>query len=174
MGVRSRISEQDSIGELERAGQARFEEAFLLAIRGRRHAAVYLLGYYVEITLKTIFFRRFGFRVGDPIRQKDLRAASDLVREQFRIRDDHEQHHNPVFWARAIVGLHELDGVTTPRGLTEELVWRSQNINNNWAVRMRYAADLVRPDDWDSVRQHALWLRANYRNFVNTERSREA
>lgn len=161
MDLRARVLKHESLGELERAGQARFEESFLLAVRGRRHAAAYLLGYYVEIALKTTFFRCFGFSVSESIRRKDLKAASQLVHEQLGIKDDHEQYHNPVFWANAIVRLREMEGLKTAGELSRELLWRAQRIASNWVVAMRYTDNLVRIEDWNAISEDALWLRAN-------------
>lgn len=168
MSLRDRLPAHETITEFEIASQARFEDSFLLATRGRRHAAVYLLGYYVEMALKTIFFRCFGCPPDEPINRQDLKAASQLVRQGFRIAEPLEQYHNPVFWARAIIGMRELDGLSTPEGVTRELVWRVQRLNSNWAVRMRYTRDMVQLEEWESVKEDALWIRANYDVLTTT------
>ena len=167
--LRQRLPRHDSIGELERASLDRFRDSFVLATRGRRHAAVYLLGYYVEMTLKTIFFRCFGCSFDEPIGRKDLEAAGQLVREQFRIPERLENYHNPVFWARAIIGMREMFGLRTPVGVTQELVWSTQRVYEHWVVGMRYTRDLARIEDWNCVREDALWIRANFAVLTTTK-----
>jgi hypothetical protein len=128
---------------------------------------VYLSGYYIEMMLKTIFFRCLGYRDDERIRKQDLSAAGTLAQDVFRITEASEQHHNPLFWARAIIGLRESDGLPTPEGVTNGLVWRAQRVSGNWLVRMRYMRDLARAEEWELVREDATWIRANYDTLTN-------
>jgi len=121
-----------------------------------------LLGYFVEITVKCAFFRVLGIRFDEPIRKQDIKAAAELVLDDFSIREPKEGYHNPLFWSLALIAVRERMGDPLPSELAFELVSRAQRLKSSWAPSMRYASDASLPEDWLEMDRDAKWLRAMY------------
>lgn len=66
----------DSIGGFVAAAEQRHHDGNVLAMNGRRTAAIYLWGYAVEMLLKAAYFRAVGFPSPQPITFADLRSAA--------------------------------------------------------------------------------------------------
>jgi hypothetical protein len=158
MALRDRLPKHDTLSEFEQATYDRFIDSLALAGQGRRHGAMYLLGYSVELTLKTAFFRSFGFSMDEPIRPVDLRAAVRLAREDLRVAVEPESLHNPVFWAMAIIRVWDHFGATLPAPLLREPTSRAHRIHANWSVSMRYARNASTLNDWTLMQNDALWI----------------
>jgi len=142
MTLRDRLPPHGTITEFDIARRDRHDDASVLASNGRCFGAMYLLGYFAEMTLKCVFFRLFGFRTDEPISAKELREACALIREDLQVSDSAEQFHSVLFWARAIVRLREDLGGSMPVELMRELVWRGHRIHSNWRASMRYSRDV--------------------------------
>jgi hypothetical protein len=166
MPLRDRLPSYDTIAELQRARSERLVDSFTLAERGRRQGAMYLLGYFVEITLKCMFFRFFGYRNDEAIHKRSLKSAAEFAREELGIREPIEGHHNPVFWSSAFIAAREALGHPLPRELILELTLRTQRLTSNWVPSMRYASDASTPGDWHDMKQDALWLRTVYNGLT--------
>ena len=158
MSLRERLPKHDTVGEFELARADRLEDALVLAAGGRRMGAIYVLGYFVEITLKSAFFQYFGFSEDDAIRPIDLRAAAQIAKTDLQVETDPVSYHSPVFWGRACIAIREKLGVPWPRSLRLELENRIQRLNSNWSVSMRYSRDVSSSDDWVPLLDDALWL----------------
>ncbi len=162
MGLRDRLPKHDTIAQFDQARIERWKDADALAKRGRRYGGVYLLGYFVEMTLKAAFFRYFGLPPDTPIVGGDLKAATQLAIGELGVSEDSESQHNPVFWARAIVLFRESFDDPLPDEFALQLVWRSQRLKSNWAVAMRYRQVHCTIKEWQDIHEDAHWINLNY------------
>ena len=162
MAIRDRLPLHNTIAAFELARMERFRDAFTLGAHGRRFGAIYLLGYFVEMTLKSAFFTLLGFRTEEPITAKDLATAANLAEEDLRVDTQKEQYHSFVFWARAIVSLCDHFGDPIPSDTLQELGWRSQRMTSNWKVSMRYSQEIATEEEWTRFQDDANWLEGNY------------
>lgn len=161
MSLRDRLPRHETIAEFEAARFDRFHDALTLGAEGRRLGAMYLLGYFVEMTLKSAFFRLLGFRADEPIAAKDLKTAAGLARHDLQVDVDPEQYHGLVFWVQAIIALRDHFGDPVPYDVLRELAWRSQRMSAYWRPSMRYSRDVTVPNDWRGLLADAHWLREN-------------
>lgn len=168
MSLRDRLPAHETITEFEIARLDRLRDSLTLRARGRRLGAMYLLGYFIEITLKGAFFRLLGFRVSEPIRKRELKAAADIAANDLGVRLNTEGYHSLQFWALAIIALRDHIGNPLPSGVLSELNWRSQRMNSHWTSSMRYSRDVTRREDWNRLWADAHWLNANYDTLVGT------
>jgi hypothetical protein len=121
---------------------------------------MYLLGYFVEMTLKKAFFQCLGYGAEEPIRERDLKVAAQLVQAEFDVSEPMEGFHNPVFWSLALVGVRECFGNPLDPEFARELVLRTRRLKGSWAPRMRYAGVSAERDEWVRMREDATWLGA--------------
>ena len=169
MAVRDRLPKVDTLGEFETAREERWRDGLVLAVRGRRMGAAYLLGYVVEMTLKSVVYRLWDFRPGDPINRETLVTIRELARADLGVDVNPEGFHNPVFWGRIIVMMRIQLECPLEQGLGIELVDRTLRIYSNWNVSMRYCRDRVSVDDLRDLVEDTMWVQSNYDVLVNLQ-----
>ena len=167
MSLRDRLPMHDTISQFELARVDRLEDALVLAAGGRRFGAIYVLGYFVEMTLKSAFFRFLGFSLDEAIRPGDLKAAAQLAKADLSVKIHPESYHSLTFWVRAIIELRTTFGSPLPRDLTRELGWRVQRLHSNWSVMMRYCHDVSQVGDWESVHADATWVDGQFNQLIS-------
>ena len=158
MSLRDRLLEHDNLSGLELARYERFADSRVLARGGRRLGAIYLLGYFVEITLKVAFFRSLGFSTEEPITIRDLKTVAALARNDLSVSEGPEGFHSFVFWAQALVELCRHCDRPLPRELSLELAWRCQRMSTFWSPSLRYSRDVTQQDDWQTFLADADWI----------------
>jgi len=157
-GLADRLPGCDNLSILELARHDRLVDARVLERNERRTGAIYLLGYFVEMTLKIAFFRIMGFKADEPITLKDLRTVADLARDELAIRESPRGFHSFVFWTRAIVELCEHFDQPLPSEFTLELAYRSQRMSSSWSPSLRYSHDIANAGDWESLLIDVEWI----------------
>jgi hypothetical protein len=164
--LRDRLPAHDTIAEFEAARFDRYHDGLILDARGRRLGAMYLLGYFVEMTLKSAFFRLRGFCTDERITGTELKAAAKMAANDLRVSVHPEGYHGLQFWALAIIALRDHIGEPLPRDIALELNWRSQRMNSHWTSSMRYSRDITTPEDWTRLWEDAQWLDSQYDRLV--------
>lgn len=165
--LRGRVPVEATLTEFECARIDRFEDARALGRSDRRLGACYLMGYFVEISLKSAYFRLRGWRADEPIRPKDLHEAAAFARTALQVQQPLEGHHGLLFWFDAVVRLRVKSGPETPAGLLQQFSWRIQRLSNTWSTSLRYSRDVTTPSDWAEILLDAEWVRANYDTLVD-------
>lgn len=149
----------DTVGRLEAAASRRQGESDCLRLSGQRLGAVYLLGYSIEIRLKTAYFRVRRFNSADLIDRTDR----ELVEKQGRLMHLMDSGaHDLTGWARMLV--HARDDQRRPMGrvLREEMLRLVAEAASVWSPELRYRAVVLGADDENRVVAAAEWLRDNY------------
>jgi hypothetical protein len=153
----------DSIRRLERAAQDRYNEAQYLLTRRHRLAALYLLGYCVEMCLTAAFFHSAGFPPHVPIDSDTRRRRMALGRQ---VRDPNgvplmnSDPHPIVGWARLL----ERQRSASPSLPTQQAQALKQAIANaeavykHWRPELRYKTTQVTQSQVDEVRKAAAWF----------------
>ena len=162
MALRDRLPANETIAEFEAARFDRYHDGLVLIGGDRRVGAIYLFGYFVEMTLKSASFTLLGFQKSDPITKRELNAAATRAEKELGIDVPQEGYHSLQFWALAIVAERDHMGQPLPIALTSELNWRSQRMHSHWTIAMRYSRDVTRPEDWERLWEDSQWLHANY------------
>ena len=162
MGYCDRLSHNDTLGEFEIARVERMTEGMILASHEHRLAAAYLVGYVVEMTLKSAYHRLWGFHLNEPINMKTLRTTRELARLDLGVDIDPEGFHNPVFWARVIINMRDQLDYPLEQAVSVELVARTQRIRTNWRVWMRYRSDRFASGELRDLIDDAMWINQQY------------
>jgi hypothetical protein len=153
----------DTIWQLERAAEKRYEEGECLKRQNRLLAALYLYGYSVEMCLAAAYFRRAGFGPGQTITEDERRRRMRVAR--------HTQHpdgeplmsnapHPLVGWARYLQwqrrGSEALTSQDEQR--LREAVQKAKQVQKHWRPELRYKTTDVATSQLDEVRRCVCWF----------------
>ena len=163
MGLRERMPDAVTLCEFEDAGDERYRDALVLAKRGHRLAAIYLLGYVAEIELKCVFYRLFEYCPSDviylgPRGVDDPRGVAQTV---LGVPQQPRGLHNPVLWARMIVSLRRQLEKPQDVDMMVGLLDKAVEIDENWKVSFRYNHDRTVPKDFRTMFDAVSWVRSH-------------
>jgi len=165
MPLRDRLP-QETLAGLELARKERFNDGYHLAVDERRMGAIYLLGYAVEMTLKSAYFRWIEpTEPGLPLGPERLQTARAHARDILGIIVPDESYHSPLFWAHLIVARRENDSSPLDVTLASALIASAQCVWSNWKVSMRYHGDISTEGELYSVFREAEWMHTHYEDF---------
>ncbi len=156
------IPKTETLSEFEAAREDRFRDGIVLALKGRRMGATYLLGYTVEITLKCAFFRLWGYRDQVPIQVAHADDPRPLAVKDLGLAGTKEPLHNPFFWARLIIRVREELDQPLGVSLSSGLLSKAMNVAANWRVAMRYWRTRTTPRDFRGFVRDVMWFRTRY------------
>lgn len=150
----------DSISSLERAAQNRYDDAERLLSEGRFLAALYFLGYSVEMCLVAAYYRSAGFHVNTAI-DRDTRQRRMAQARQLGIMNS--DPHPLVGWARFLEWHRSSNqGLTRPqRQIVKEAIGKAASVYKHWRPALRYKTAQVVPEQLDEVRKAASWFLTN-------------
>lgn len=153
----------DSIRLLERAAKQRVTDAACLSADGRRLAALYFLGYAVEMCLSAAYFRSIGFALNTPI-DRETRKRRMTQARQVQSSDGEplmsSDPHPLVGWARYLEWQRDLSGGLNEqeRGRLREAVRRAKIVYRHWRPELRYKLTEPREAQLAEVRLAAEWF----------------
>jgi hypothetical protein len=156
----------DSINLLERAARQRAADAACLSADGRRLAALYLLGYAVEMCLTAAYFRSVGFAINAPI-DRETRKRRMTQARQIEGSDGQplmsSDPHPLVGWARYLAWQRDLSGHLTgqERDRLREAVRRAAIVYHHWRPELRYKLTEAREPHLAEVRLATEWFLQN-------------
>ncbi|MEW6249141.1 MAG: hypothetical protein AB1716_00715 [Planctomycetota bacterium] len=118
---------------------------------------VYLLGFSVEIILKTACFLVDGARPADHVhaRLEPIRSWARRLLPNI----DYERYHSLWFWAHVLRRKRALLGRSWPWAFDAGLFQRIHRVYGIWTVNIRYRPDEALPREADSVFRDATWIR---------------
>ena len=153
----------DSIGLLERAARQRVADADSLGANGRRLAAVYFLGFAVEMCLSAAYFRSIGFAPGTPIDRETRKRRMAQARQMQGLDGQplmSSDAHPLVGWARYLEWQRGLSGALSDqqRGRLREAVRRAGVVYRHWRPELRYKLTEAREVQLAEVRLAAEWF----------------
>ncbi len=152
-----------TIQEMERAAEERYEEALLLLASARPGASIYIGGYTAEILLKSTFFLFCGAQ------RRDL-ASIYLVpalRMGRKILPEipAEHGHSLIFWTAMLRRRRSEDAHPFPTNLDNELDLRVSRLYESWWVSMRYLTDHATKSEALGVLTDVGWIREHYQDL---------
>jgi hypothetical protein len=156
----------DTITRLERAAKQRVDDADCLSSDGRRMAALYLLGYAVEMCLSAAYFRSIGFPLNTTI-DREMRKRRMTQARQLRSSDGKplmsSEPHPLVGWARYLEWQRELSGSLSAQGRARlrESIRRAGIVYRHWRPELRYKLTEVKPPQFVEARLAVEWFVQN-------------
>ncbi len=165
MGLLSRLPAGESWPEMERAAELRYYDGWALAVsgQGRYAGAVYLIGYAVEILLKTACYREMGVsrHVGTTDRRLQIRGvyAQQLKALYGRQPNDHDLD----YWAFVLERLRVAHGRSMNAALAGAIRRSVGLLAGNWRETLRYRD--CQPTETELIETLACadWFLANRR-----------
>lgn len=164
MGVRQQVETAgQTVAGMAAAVLERFDDAGVLLSGARNAAAVYLLGYVVEMKLK----QRLAALVGAA--GTDRWSASGGLRDQLdservalgvAIPYDKEGHHSLVYYG-TLLSRALRNRAAMPAKQVNVLLRHVYTVHDSWRVEMRYWPGTVSTETAVAVRKAAEWLMAN-------------
>jgi hypothetical protein len=153
----------DSILNLERAAEIRYEDARRLVAQGRTLAGLYFFGYCVEMCLCASYYRSAGIPttvpIGQDVRRRRMAQARQLqssIGQPLMNSDPHPL----VGWARFL----EWQRSASPqlsfqeRQRLKEAVTMAESVYKHWRPELRYKISDVRPQQLNEVHRAASWF----------------
>ena len=119
------------------------------------HAAVYLLGYSAELTLKHAYFTWIGVPSTE---LAPLPLARVYGKKHFPMVDP-KSFHSLRWWTRLISHHRRAAGQPLPAGFEGDLTRRTRRLYANWTVQMRYRLPIATAGDARVVYHDVRWLR---------------
>lgn len=145
---------------IETAAEERFLDGFALATGGvvRPTAAVYLLGYSVELRLKAAFFRFTGVAP-----HEDLWAVGGPMAYARNHAGWHGRNlHDLLGWLGLLTDERAALGQPLPVETATLLQLSVLTVDAHWRETLRYKHTAAAPGEVEEAYQGADWLRANY------------
>lgn len=156
----------DNIRQLERSAQQRLDEAACLSANGWALAALYLLGYSVEMCLAAAYFRSAGFDPALPIdretRKRRMAHARTIQTETGQPLMSGDPH--PIVGCARYLRWHrQLSGKlsTQDQKTLTEAVRRAEIVYRHWRPELRYKTTQVQAAQLAEVRLAAEWFNQN-------------
>lgn len=151
----------DTIRKFERAAEGRIDEAIVLRDAGKHLAALYLVGYSVEMALGGAYFRLLRYGPTDPITRQERQRVVAFGRLHHLMRP--EPHDIPG-WARLLVHYRDSLGPTYPTTAFAILVVnKAEEVYNYWRPEMRYRNTEVTSREVNAALAVAQWFQRQYR-----------
>lgn len=169
MDLLVRIAGFDSIDEMEAAREDRYWDSLTCALNDREFAACYLMGYAIEILVKTAFFRFDGIHAG-----ADLRPSLRVARRHPRFTQPTglstiQAHgiHNVRAWGDLLIDARQRAGPARAMDpiLAGKLVYELRWVENNWSETLRYRRSIPAAEEIARLLSIADWLRTHYSAF---------
>jgi hypothetical protein len=156
---------EDSVEQFRISASIRNEDAWALYYNRRFTAAIYLWGYAVEMTLKTVWFSNvLQYDDGRTIARGDLRNAGDLAKSTYNI----AWHglHDLKGWAELIV-LHRnaLGRTYINQQLQNQIQRQSNTAYSYWREVLRYKKNQAYRFEAERIAEIAKWFLLNSRNL---------
>lgn len=158
MSFRERIrSNPETLEEFELAWRMRYAEGMLLLDNPKtRSGGVYLLGYVVEMILKTAYFRFVGAKSQDQI--DALLTAIAFKSAAKKLPVDVESYHSLLFWMELLVTARDQQRRRLPAHLHTALRSYSEILHENWLVEIRYHSLEPAAEEWHAVQEAVNWF----------------
>jgi hypothetical protein len=153
----------DTINNLKRAANERFEDADRLVEQKRFLAALYLFGYCVEMVLAAAYYRSAGISPNMPIdrdtRQRHMAKGRQLTMTTGQPLMEPDPH-PLVGWARFLQWRRSVARDLTAREvqLLNDAIDRAGIIYKHWRPELRYKTTRVTQDQIEEVRRSATWF----------------
>jgi hypothetical protein len=155
MGLLARGAAYDSVPEMDAACNDRYWDALTCALDGRDFAACYLLGYAIEMLLKTACFRFLGVPV-----TANLQPHLIAVRQQPRFRG--VSLHDIQAWVDYLLDVRNRRGQPLDAALAGALVIRVATVAQHWSEVMRYRRAIPAADEANELHRQFEWLVNRY------------
>ena len=143
------------------ASEEKLAEGQFLIANGFWSGGVYQLGYVAEMLLKSAFIRvahpraRPGYNVGNALRE--AQTIGDVLIPAV----DRDGYHSTRFWAMLIEATQRGQGRELTAPLLPELEQRTERIQAQWKVDMRYLPGDTLEAEAVQFEQDVLWLDAH-------------
>lgn len=164
MDLLTRIAPHDSIDEMEAAREDRYSDSLTCALDGREFAACYLMGYVIEMLLKSAFYRFDGVPL-----VADLRGGLRSARKHPRFKPVTGSPsilahglHNIRAWGDHLIDTRQRTGRALDVRVASRLVYELCWVQNNWSETLRYRRSIPASDEVHRFLKIADWLRSEY------------
>ncbi len=159
------LAGQDCISGFEVAAERRYQEAKVLLRREHRYAAIYLLGYAIEMWLKAAYYRNEGMRTHSaPILHDDMHDAWKNRNAAGIATTAKKNLHDLAGWARLLTYIRSAAGLRPPYVPAMKLVIKkmADAVRQHWDPAMRYRHMRLLSGELKTVLDAATWFRNNY------------
>lgn len=158
MDLRDRLNAvPETLQNVELAALEKRDEGGVCLRAGEYGAAIYLLGYAAEMTLKVAAFKVDGLRathlVGASLASLRRNWAS---RHLPSVRE--ESFHSLLFWIQVLRIKRRQNGLTTSRAVDRRAAGCVARVYQTWWVDMRYRPDQSLPSEAYLVYNDTNWL----------------
>lgn len=149
----------DTVAQLLNAAETRLKDARILRSQGRFLAALYLMGYSVEMCLTAAFFRQQGFGSRQTI-SREIR--NDRIKNARNRHLMSSEPHDLIGWAKYLLWLKNA-GTTTPQdtSLLNEALSKATTIYRHWRPALRYKNTQVTAPQLSESLRAAEWFVEN-------------
>lgn len=148
----------DCIATVRNAADLRFHEGLALRRQRQWTSAIYLMGYAIEMCVKSAVFQLDGFTARQAITLQDMRRLVRFGCAQYGLSAPRNLH-DFAFWTLLLVQ-HRL-GLARPfRNPTtaQEVVRRSQETYRRWREILRYRTNVPYRHEVARVADNARWF----------------
>ena len=168
--LRIRLGGGETLQEMELALEQKLREGESLLVRGHSGAAIYLMGYAVEMTLKTAYFRYRGASPADPMPPM-FAPAVHFARVRFPGiaspgGPPFRHYHDILFWGRLLRAVHRADMRNWPPEFDSQYLNAIRLLGRMWFVEMRYKPDLADAVQARIIQVKARWM-ARHRSLLS-------
>lgn len=161
MGFQARLAAlepAETYGSMELAAAARYWDGLSLAINDRDRAtgAVYLMGYTVEMLLKTAYYRARGLAPTDSVAAhlKGVRSQADW--------HGCNNFHDLVAWAKFLVAVRANMKSPLDPVMGGAVVTYAAQLQSHWSEALRYRSSVASEVELHDVLRSVEWFQANY------------
>lgn len=159
-----RISENDTIEEMEFAWQDRYWDSLTCALEERGFAAGYLMGYAIEMLLKSAYFRFQGVAADDDLRPhlRRERGHPHFAPKASTRKNRASGLHDIAAWADHLIAERARAGRALDALLAGRLLYEMGWVADNWSELLRYRRSIPVGEEIDRLLAVADWLTANH------------
>lgn len=160
MGFLSRIDLFEPVDTwfgMERAAEERLLDGLTLAISegGRTTGAIYLLGYVVEMRLKTAYFRYVGLPQG-----QDLGSTLKTVRNH--LLSQRKNLHDLTGWMDLLIHERAMRGDALDATIANQLDFHVRQVYDQWKEVLRYRYSVATDQELNTVFASTEWIVAHH------------
>jgi hypothetical protein len=155
----------DCIATFQEAAGRRFREGDILRQQHQWTSAVYLMGYTVEMAVKSAVLSVDGFSPRQPVTLPDLRRLVAFGRAQYGLPQPRNLH-DYTFWSLFLVQ-HRV-ALAQPYGnpkTAQEIIRRSHETYSRWRETLRYRTNSPYGHEVARVYDNARWFLAEIDNL---------
>ena len=152
----------DTISQLERAAEVRFDDGLVLMRQERLLGAVYLFGYSAEMCLAAAYFRAAGFQAKSVI-DRDTRTHHMTAAR--KLKDDegmplmNSDPHPLVGWARFLRRKRSASKLTSAQvQRLEDAIGQAELLYKHWRPELRYKTTGVTASQFGEVLKASEWF----------------